>query len=70
MYQLFGNTPEIVSSAMTGMAVFGALLAVVGGSMVARTGIGVPLHKSLVLGIVAILAYQGVYALAMKVLMS
>lgn len=55
---------------MTGMAVFGALLAVVGGSMVARTGIGVPLHKSLVLGIVAILAYQGVYALAMKVLMS
>ncbi len=69
MGELLRHNPEAVSESMALLAVLGGFLAAIGSGFVARVAMGVQLHKGLVLGILAVLVYQGVFALVTRLLL-
>ncbi len=69
MFQLIREHPGAIGDTIVVVSVLGSVLAAVGGAMIARVAMAVPLHKGLILGFIAVLAYYGVFRLAMQVVM-
>ncbi len=69
MGQLLRDNPAALGESITLLAVLGGFLAAIGSGFVARVAMGVQLHKGLILGILAVLVYQGVFALVTKQLL-
>ena len=61
--QLLTDNPAALGDSMALLAVLGGFLAAIGSGFVARVAMGVQLHKGLILGILAVLVYQGVFVL-------
>ena len=61
--QLLTGNPAALGDSMALLAVLGGFLAAIGRGFVARVAMGVLLHKGLILGILAVLVYQGVFVL-------
>jgi hypothetical protein len=69
MGQILRDNPEALSESMALLAVLGGFLAAIGSGFVARATMGVQLHKGLILGILAVLVYQGVFVLVTNLLL-
>ncbi len=69
MGQLLTESPAAFGDPMAMLALLGGFLAAIGSGFVARAAMGVQLHKGLVLGILAVLVYRGVFALVTKLLL-
>ncbi len=69
MGQILSENPAALSESMALLAMLGGFLAAIGSGFVARATMGVQLHKGLVLGILAVLVYQGVFVLVNQLLL-
>ena len=69
MGQILRDNPEALSESMALLAVLGGFLAAIGSGFVAWATMGVQLHKGLILGILAVLVYQGVFVLVTNLLL-
>lgn len=69
MGQFLTENPAALGDPMALLVVLGGFLAAIGSGFVARAAMGVQLHKGLVLGILAVLVYQGVFTLVTKLLL-
>ncbi len=67
--QILSENPAALSQSMALLAMLAGFLAAIGSGFIARAAMGVQLHKGLVLGILAVLVYQGVFVLVNRLLL-